>query len=126
MANILIVDDDKILQDLISAILDKAGHQARCAGDADGALAVLASGGVELALVDVVLPGRGGLDLLMQVRAEHPGLPVVVMSGKVKADSDHFTQLARKFGARCILPKPFTPAELAAAVDRALADCSAC
>ena len=112
MSTILIVDDEESVLAVTAAILEKRGYTTIQAKDVENAERLIALGGVDLVLVDVVIPGRGGLDLLMRLRAEHPKLPVVVMSGKIRTNTDPFRTLAEQFGARCILPKPFTADEL--------------
>ncbi len=112
MSTILIVDDEESVLAVTTAILEKHGYSTVQSRDVENAERLIALGGVDLVLVDVVIPGRGGLDLLMRLRAEHPTLPVVVMSGKIRTDTDPFRSLAEQFGARCILPKPFTADEL--------------
>ena len=121
MSTILIVDDEESIRDVAAAILEKHGHQTVRAGDAEEAVSAIEAGGIDLALVDVVLPGRGGLDLLMQIRADYPALPVVVMSGKVRTDASPFRTLAKQFGARFVLAKPFSSRELADSITSALA-----
>lgn len=120
MSMILIVDDEESIRDVAAAILEKQGHTTVRAADADEAFSAIEAGGIDLALVDVVLPGRGGLDLLMQIRADHPSLPVVVMSGKVRTDTSPFRTLAKQFGARFVLAKPFTSRELSDTITMAL------
>jgi CheY-like chemotaxis protein len=120
MSTILIVDDEESIRDVAAAILEKQGHKTVRAADAEEAVAVIGKGGIDLALVDVVLPGRGGLDLLMQIRADYPALPVVVMSGKVRTDASPFRTLAHQFGAKFVLSKPFTSRELAESITMAL------
>ncbi|HCM26419.1 MAG: hypothetical protein A2Z99_16075 [Treponema sp. GWB1_62_6] len=120
MSTILIVDDEQSILDVVAAILERERHVTFKAHDAEGAMSVIARGGIDAALVDVVLPGRGGLDLLMEIRKDYPDLPVIIMSGKVRTDSRPFTTLARQFGAKGILPKPFTPKELIESLSTAL------
>jgi DNA-binding NtrC family response regulator len=125
MPTILIVDDEESIREVAAEILKKAGFTIRTAADAAGAEAIIASEKVDAAVFDVVLPGRGGLDLMMQVRADYPKLPVVVMSGKVRTDSPPFAALVQQFGGKMILAKPFTPKELVDSVNTALAAASA-
>ncbi len=120
MSTILIVDDEESIRDVAAAILERQGHTTVRAGDVDEAVDAIKAGGIDLALVDVVLPGRGGLDLLMQIRSDYPALPVVVMSGKVRTDASPFRTLAKQFGARFVLAKPFSSRELSDSVTAAL------
>ncbi len=120
MSTILIVDDEESILDVTSAILERQGYTIRRAMHADEADAALEKGGIDAVIVDIVLPGRGGLDLLMGIRERSRNIPVIVMSGKVRTDSDPLRNLAAQFGAKCILAKPFTGPELVQAVDSVL------
>ncbi len=112
MKTILVVDDELTILDITAAILEKLKYNPVTTQSADEASALIDEGGIDLALVDVVLPGRGGLDLLMEIKDKHPELPVIIMTGKIKVNNDPFTNLTSQFGARAVLPKPFTPEEL--------------
>ncbi|GAB1482541.1 hypothetical protein MASR2M78_13570 [Treponema sp.] len=122
MSTVLIVDDEETIREVATAILQKAGHQCVSAVDAAQAIDKIQAHKLDVALVDVILPGRGGLDLLMEIRRDFPALPVVVMSGKVKTNTLPFQNLARQFGAGQILSKPFTSEELVSAVESVLQD----
>jgi two-component system OmpR family response regulator len=112
MQTVLIVDDEQTITAVAAAILKRKGYEALTAYDAESAEKTLAESTVDLVLLDVVLPGRGGIDLLMSIRNAHPKIPVIIMSGKVSTDADPFRKLATQFGAKCILAKPFTAQEL--------------
>lgn len=120
MSTVLVVDDEPSILDVVGIILERERHIALKAGNAAQALKAIADGGVDAVILDIVLPGRGGLDLLMEIRRDYPDLPVIVMSGKVRTDSAHFIQLSRQFGAKGILAKPFLPKELLDTLSAAL------
>lgn len=122
MSTILIVDDEESILAVTSAILERQGYTTIKAENADAADTILDKGGVDAMIVDIVLPGRGGLDLLMNLRQHNPTIPVIVMSGKVRTGADPFRLLAEQFGARHILAKPFTGEELVSAVKSVLAE----
>lgn len=120
MKTILVVDDEQTILDITSAILEKFKYTPLTASTADKGAKLIEEGGIDLALVDVVLPGRGGLDLLMEIKDKHPQLPVIIMTGKIKVHNDPFTNLTTQFGAKAVLPKPFTPDELLKVVQSVL------
>jgi len=120
MSTILIVDDEESILDVVSAILERNSYSVVKASNVDQAEAALDKGGIDAVIADVVLPGRGGLDLLMGIRTHSAHIPVIVMSGKVRTGADPFRHLATQFGARCILAKPFTAEELLEAVEGVL------
>ncbi|MCA1951283.1 MAG: response regulator [Treponema sp.] len=120
MGTILIIDDDSTIQDVAEAILKRQGYTILKALDTEQAERHLSSTCIDLILLDIVLPGQGGLEYLMDIRNRYPSTSVIVMSGKVRTDLLPVKKLAQQFGAVCILSKPFTAAELIEAVNGAL------
>ncbi len=122
MKTILIVDDEQTILDIAQAILHKHTYNCITANSAERASAIIKSENLDMAILDVVLPERGGLDLLMEIKASKPHLPTILMTGKVQIDNDAFVQLAKQFGARHILSKPLTPEQLVAIVKTTIGD----
>ncbi len=120
MGTILVIDDDSTIQDVAEAILKRKGHSILKALNTLQAERFLSDKHVDLVLLDIVLPGQGGLEYLMDIRNRYPSISVIVMSGKVRTDLMPVKKLAQQFGAVCILSKPFTATELTEAVDAAL------
>jgi len=120
MGTILVVDDDEAILQVTTAMLKKKNHGVFLAQTAEAAKEILAHSAVDLVLLDVVLPGLGGMELLMQIRNSRPDLPVIIMSGKVRTNIQPFKTLANQFGAICILSKPFTAEELYESVEGVL------
>jgi DNA-binding NarL/FixJ family response regulator len=117
---ILIVDDHALARAGFAELLHEAGLdlEVRQAGDADAALGMLRAAPVDLLIVDLSMPGRSGLELLRHVRATHPGMPVLVLSGFPERQ---YALNVLKAGARGYLSKSCTPAQLAEAVSSLLA-----
>ena len=82
-SDILIVDDEADIRDLVAGILDDEGFSTRTARDSDSALAEIANRRPHLVFLDIWLQGSklDGLQLLEQVKKDHPDLPVVMISG---------------------------------------------
>jgi len=81
---VLVVDDEKPVRDVMTKLLEAAGHQVLVASDGHEGLRVFDAereGGVDVALVDLTLPGIDGIETLTRLRARAPGLPAVLMSG---------------------------------------------
>jgi CheY-like chemotaxis protein len=112
---ILVVDDEPPLRELVVVTL---GDVYRCdeAGDGEEALARLRDGQYDLVLLDVMMPGRNGLEVLREMRDDERlrDVPVVVLSAWQTQDD---VDAARDAGGTAFLPKPFPPEDLAAAVD---------
>lgn len=79
--SILVVDDDEVFRSRLARALRDRGHEVRTAGSADEALALAQQESPEYAVVDLKMPGRGGLHLLAELKALDPSTSVVVLTG---------------------------------------------
>jgi DNA-binding NarL/FixJ family response regulator len=120
MMRILIVDDHAILRRGLRSILSDEFRGAAFgeAADARQALEQLRKKEWDVALLDIALPGKSGLDLLKELKAEWPNLPVLVLSGHPE---DQFAVRVLKAGAGGYLTKESAPEELAKAIRKILA-----
>ncbi len=119
MAQILVVDDDLDLRGLLDVRLRKAGHQVLAAADGARALALVQEHGApDLAVLDVMMPGMSGLELLVELRRRDglERLPAIFLSARIlPAD----IAAGRALGAT-YLTKPFVAPALIGAVSAAL------
>ncbi|MDQ1391789.1 MAG: two-component system, cell cycle response regulator [Acidimicrobiaceae bacterium] len=116
---VLVVDDDADIRFLISHVLERHGCRVLQAADAASALTTCDGNALDLALVDIGLPGMDGLDLLRAIKdnlVDHH-VPVVLVTARALA-SDVATGLG--LGASDYLRKPFETSELIARVEAAL------
>ena len=122
MARILVVDDAPKVRRAIRRVLEVDGHTVSEAVDAAAARDHLAAAAADLALVDIWMPGESGLQLMRALKAERPGLPVIIMSGGgPQAPIEYSLAVAEAEGAAAVLVKPFEDDQLLAAVAAALA-----
>jgi two-component system phosphate regulon response regulator PhoB len=112
---VLVVDDDEAVRTLASWQLESDGFAVAQAGDGDEALSAIDTDRPDLVVLDLSMPGLGGLDVLRRVRrtAVTEALPVIVLSGR-SGETDRIVGL--DLGADDYLVKPFSPGELAARV----------
>ena len=99
-----IVDDDASIRWVLERALKQAGLSPITFEDADSAMAALRRGEPDVLVTDIRMPGKSGLDLLDDVRARKPKLPVIVMTAHSDLDS---AVAAYQGGAFEYLPKPF-------------------
>ncbi len=120
MAKVLVVEDDVDIRGLVENRLRRHGHRVVSVGSGEEALAAIAEKGVpDVAVLDVLMPGMSGLDLLRTLRAD-PGtahLPAVFLSGRIQ-ESD--VDAGRALGAT-YLTKPLVLSALVNAVESATA-----
>lgn len=109
MKNILIIDDDIHIGNVINELLVKEGYYVSRAYSGTEALLVLSQSKPDLILLDLMLPGLNGEDVLPQIK----GIPVIIVSAKV--DIDHKVNLLLG-GAADYMTKPFNTKELLARI----------
>jgi DNA-binding response OmpR family regulator len=111
---LLVVDDDEHIRTLLSWQLEAEGYTVRCVGDGAAALDTIDTDRPDLIVLDLSLPGIGGLDVLRRLRTGGSSGPaVIVLSGR-SGETDRIVGL--DLGADDYLIKPFSPGELAARV----------
>ncbi|MCF0105971.1 MAG: response regulator transcription factor [Holdemanella sp.] len=110
---ILIADDEAEIRDLLHLYLENSGYDVFEAQDGLEALAILEKEHVDLAILDVMMPGMNGLRVLKKLR-ETSNIPVMVLSAK---DTDADKILGLDLGADDYLTKPFNPLEAVARVN---------
>ncbi len=115
--NILVVDDDASILRLITLLLRDEGYGCATAESVADARARLGREQFELVLCDMTMPGESGLELVREVRVEHPELAVVMVTG---ADDPELARTSLEIGAYGYVVKPFTPNVLTIAVANAL------
>jgi CheY-like chemotaxis protein len=110
MPRVLIVDDELNQRRALSIGLRMEGFEVETAGGANEALVVLSSVAVDIALVDLMMPGVNGLELARQMKTLYPGVPVVLTSAYHLSER----QLARSdAGVVGFVPKPCAMPEVA-------------
>lgn len=117
MARILIVDDEPHIVDVVSAYLGREGHAVRSCGDGTTALRLATTEPADLMVLDVMLPGRSGFDVLRELRASGASMPVILLTAR----DDVIDRVAGlEIGADDYVTKPFEPRELVARVSAVL------
>jgi DNA-binding response OmpR family regulator len=102
-ANILIVDDELEIRQLLKEFLQLKGYAALTAANGVEALTCLKAEKVDLALIDMWMPGMNGLDILRSIRASDPSVGVIMMTGLCDAE---IARQAIDSGAHDYLTKP--------------------
>ena len=108
---VLIADDDAVVRDVVRRYLERDGLEVRVAGDGNEALRVLGTERIDLAVLDVMMPGPSGLSLCRTLRQSGDySIPVILLTALGEED-DRIAGL--EAGADDYLTKPFSPRELA-------------
>jgi excisionase family DNA binding protein len=106
---VLVVDDDDRLREFIRVNLELEGYTVREAESGDAGLAAIEDQAPDLVLLDVMMPGIDGWEMLQRMQERHGSIPVIMFSGKV--DEGSLAHAADR-GARAVVGKPFDPHQL--------------
>lgn len=119
MTTVLVADDDLDIRELVAFKLAQAGYEVRSAPDGVAALDAARAGGVDLVVLDLMMPGLSGLDVCAELRREPSTaeLPVIMLTARAQ-DQDVATGFAA--GADDYVVKPFSPRELVSRVQAVL------
>src|SRR5262245_16448707 len=116
--SILVVDDDKYTRDYLTAFLGASGYQVDCLESGDEAIQRLATGfSPSMILLDVMLPGKDGIEVMTNIKAIYPTIPIIILSGigQIKTVVE-----AMRIGASDYLTKPFEEEALELAIENAI------
>ncbi|MFZ5426068.1 MAG: response regulator [Thermodesulfobacteriota bacterium] len=115
-ARILVVDDEKDFNETIVKRLNRRGFAAQSALSGPEALALLAKSGFDVALLDIMMPGMDGIEVLREMKKRHPSVEVILLTGHASVESG---VQGMSIGANAYLIKPVDFEELLAAIGQA-------
>ena len=107
MAKILVIDDDELVRSTVTAALELAEHKVVQASDGQ--------------VTDIIMPEKEGIETIIEIREHDPTIKIIAISGGGRTSNQIFLDVAKKFGAVDVLPKPFTPKQLVIMVQTVLA-----
>ncbi len=113
MKRILIVEDDKSIAELQRDYLEMSGYEVLCASNGDEGLRLLKHERFDLVILDLMLPGKTGFDILQEIASEKD-FPVLIVSAK---DEEIYKIKGLNLGANDYITKPFSMGELVARVN---------
>ncbi len=112
MSSVLVVDDEEPVLKIVSYALTQAGYSVHTAGDAAGGEFMFSEVKPDVVILDVMLPGKSGLDVARDIRAQS-NVPIIMLSAR----GDEVDRiLGLEFGADDYVTKPFSPRELVSRV----------
>ncbi|HXQ53540.1 MAG TPA: response regulator [Stellaceae bacterium] len=122
MSLILLVDDNAELRRTVGRMLTASGHEVLEAGNGNEAMRHLEGAAPALVITDLIMPGKEGIETIIDIRRRGIVTKILAMTGSDPADKGIYLDAASKLGADAVLRKPFRAAELKAIVDRLLGD----
>jgi YesN/AraC family two-component response regulator len=118
-AKILVLDDEKIVLDSVSRILEEEGYHVAGCQNASDAIETLKQGGFDILITDLKMPGMDGLQAMEKVHEIDPDLSIIMFTAYSTVDS---AVKAMKLGAVDYIRKPFTPDQLSNLVGKVMVD----
>ncbi|UTI66834.1 response regulator transcription factor [Paraconexibacter antarcticus] len=116
--SVLVVDDEPTIGEVVARYLERAGYETHIALDGTSAVATNARVRPDLIVLDLMLPGIDGLEVMRRVREARERRPAIILLTAKGEEADRITGL--RLGADDYVVKPFSPAELVARVDAVL------
>lgn len=120
MAKILIIDDDRLICACLAQVVASEGHESRTALDGREGSDVARLFQPDLIFVDLLMPGRAGLESIVALRTELPAAKVIAMTGQPMVGEVSLLDIAKRFGADAVLEKPFPLSRVTALTDELL------
>jgi len=105
---ILVIDDDRIFRDTVSAVLKQAGFRIMGAVNGNEGLQICSENEIDIVITDIVMPDKEGIETIVELRNKYPEIKIIAMSGY----PDLYLDSAITFGADRIIKKPFRNSEI--------------
>jgi DNA-binding NtrC family response regulator len=122
MARILIIEDEDQIREMLRQTLTRAGHEVAEARDGEEGLTIFAANPADLVVTDILMPKKGGLVTILELRQQHPELKIIAMSGGGRSGKLNFLSTAKTFPGVRTFRKPFKKTEFLSAVEELLAE----
>jgi len=124
-ADILVIEDDAIMREALAEWLAAAGYGVRMAKDGCEGLEAVRAAAPALVVTDIHMPGTGGATVIVELKRQHPEVPVIAISGLFNSGHGMDADAAIALGAACALAKPFKRRELLRTVTELLGSSAA-
>jgi CheY-like chemotaxis protein len=122
MKRILVIDDESAVRLFIRDCLEQSGYFVLEADNGNTGIAAFRQNPVDLVIVDLFMPGKEGIETIIELRKGYPELKILAISGGIpKYGPDNLLYSAQLLGADCCLSKPFTVQQLLDVIEKLLA-----
>ena len=116
MKKILIIDDEPYILLMLKKMLERAGYEVDLASNGREGMDLFKKKTTDLVITDIIMPDKEGLELIIEMKKQRPGLKIIAMSGGGRISPDSYLECAMHFGAEKVFQKPFRQKELVSAV----------
>jgi CheY-like chemotaxis protein len=122
MPHILLIDDDLDVRDMLTKLLQRAGHQVTAAGNGAQAIELFDQSIPDLIITDMFMPEVEGLEAIAELKGRAPGIPIIAISGGWRGSNLDFLNVAESMGAARSFRKPINKEELLESVEQLLTE----
>jgi CheY-like chemotaxis protein len=122
MVRVLIIEDNEILRHVVQRTLVAAGYEVQDVANGKAGLNAYRQQPSDVVITDIVMPDTEGLETIRELRRHDAAVKIIAMSGGGLGASGGYLKLARQFGARWTLTKPFSGEDLRNVVAEAATD----
>jgi len=118
---ILIIDDEPEIREVLRVFLERSGLRTVQAENGVQGYTMFLTNEIDLVITDLLMPEQEGIETILQIRNEHPTVPIIAMSGGGRmAGTMDILHTAQLLGAARTFAKPFNPMDIVAEVKRLL------
>lgn len=117
MAKILLVEDDNLVRDMLVQVLERATHEVNSATNGEEAAELLKTFSPDIMVTDIIMPKKSGITLISEVKAKHPKMEIIAISGGGRLDPTGYLDLSESLGASVSFEKPVDKSALLMAID---------
>ncbi len=122
MAHILVIDDEVQIREVLRTVLERIGYEVTEAADGVEGLQMYAKGGIDLVVTDIIMPEKGGIDTIMDIRRDYPDVKIIAISGGGMCGDVSYLDMALGVGADRAIGKPFVLDDFLESVEELLAE----
>jgi len=120
MARILVIDDEPYILLMLKKMLEKDGHEVDMALNGMEGIKLFEKNRFDLLITDIIMPEKEGLEIIMELKKENPGLKIIAISGGGRLQPEGLLRCAQHFGASKVFQKPFKQSDLKESVSELL------
>ncbi len=117
MATILVIDDEVSMRTSIQKMLEREGYNVLTAVDGNEGMKLFNNNQVALVITDIVMPEKEGIGTIMEMKASSQDVKIIAISGGGLQGPEDYLEIAKSFGAKYVLKKPFKRDDLMNAVN---------
>lgn len=107
MPTVMIVDDEELIRSMIRKSLIRTGYKVIEADNGDKAMELVKTEDLDLIIADLVMPEKGGLELIMELNNNYPDIKKIAISGKIPVENESISGLVEDFDVKAVFSKPF-------------------